>query len=137
MFIYYVYDDKNNLVFKGTKRQVCSKFKISYNSLYSYYGEGSKINKIYRVVKGEEIIPETKEDKLIKYYTSHLDIYGNVYSKENPEPYLSKLKKLGYHCKIDTYNVLDDTEIIVSESSKVHRKKKRNYRTDYVITRLK
>ena len=57
--------------------------------------------------------------------------------KNDPTDYLDRLNKMGYKCKIDKYQVIDDAEIIISENCLNNRKRKRRYTTDYVLTRIK
>lgn len=141
MVEYKIYDTDNNFIFEGDVNQVRERFNLSpYTNLYNYYSNKSLLLKKYRVIRYENGVAINTLPKKIDnmdYIIRHLDWYGNVYMSHDPSEYLDELKKLGYVCKIDTYKVLDDMEIIVSESSKVHRKKKRNYRTDYVLTRIK
>lgn len=144
MNYYEIYDSDNNLVFTGNHNEVCEQFNLEMNSLYAYYCRGSKIAGEYTV---KRIIYETEKEKVkrvlterektIDYIVRHLEYYGNVYVKKDPSEYLDELEKLGYKCKIDEYQTIDDVEIIVSETSKALRKRKRKYTTDYVLTRLK
>lgn len=78
-----------------------------------------------------------KEQETLEYLIAHLDRYGNVYLKDNPEYYIQELEKRGYKCKLDTYLAIDDAQIIINEKCFVNRKGRRRYTTDYVLTRIK
>ena len=73
----------------------------------------------------------------LEYLITHLDRYGNVYLKDNPDYYIQELEKRGYRCKLDTYLAIDDASIIINEKCLVTKKNKRRYATDYVLTRIK
>lgn len=73
----------------------------------------------------------------LEYLIAHLDKYGNVYLKKDPEFYMQELEKRGYKCKLDTYLTIDDASIIINEKCLVSKKNKRRYATDYVLTRIK
>ena len=144
MYLFEIYDPEDNLIFVGNTNEVCEQFNIQLNSLYAYYSRNSKIGGMYtvkRVVadKPEKVIPKkpTKEDLMMDYIIRHLENYGNVFMRNDPTDYLDRLNKLGYKCKIDKYLVIDDAEIIISESCLNNRKRKRRYATDYVLTRIK
>ena len=144
MYLFEIYDPEENLIFVGNTNEVCEQFNIQLNSLYAYYSRRSKIGGIYTVKRIEvenpkKVMPRipTKEEQMMDYIIRHLNYYGNVYMKHDPSEYLDELKKLGYRCKIESYQVIDDTEIIISETAKLNRKRKRKYTTDYVLTRLK
>lgn len=144
MYLFEIYDPEDNLIFVGNTNEVCEQFNIQLNSLYAYYSRNSKIGGIYTVKrieteKPKKAIPRTPsiEEQMMDYIIRHLNYYGNVYMKHDPSEYLDELKKLGYRCKIDKYQVIDDAEIIISESCLNNRKRKRKYATDYVLTRVK
>lgn len=144
MYLFEIYDPEENLIFVGNTNEVCEQFNIQLNSLYAYYSRNSKIGGVYTVKrieteKPKKVMPTipTKEELMMDYIIRHLENYGNVFMKNDPTDYLGRLKKLGYHCKIDKYQVIDDAEIIISESCLNNRKRKRKYTTDYVLTRLK
>lgn len=73
----------------------------------------------------------------LEYLIAHLDRYGNVYLKKDPEFYMQELEKRGCKCKLDTYLAIDDASIIINEKCLVSKKNKRRYATDYVLTRIK
>lgn len=144
MYLYEIYDPDEELVFVGNVKEVCEQFNIQLCSLYAYYSRNSKIGGIYtvkriEVEKPKKDIPRkpTKREITLDYIIRHLKEYGNVYMNHEPSQYLEELEELGYKCRINEYKVLDDTEIIISEESKLTRKRKRKYKTDYVLTRLK
>lgn len=144
MYKFEIYDPEDNLIFIGNTNEVCEQFNLQLNSLYSYYCRNSKIGGMYTVKrieteKPKKVIPTkpTKEELMMDYIIMHLDKYGNVFINNDTTDYLDRLNKMGYKCKIDKYQVIDDAEIIISENCLNNRKRKRRYKTDYVLTRIK
>lgn len=140
MHLYGVFDKDGNMVYSGTGRQLVKKYDFSPSSLYSYYSGNCKLKRMYdvRVIGEYEAVQEikqegrklTKHERLIQYYVSHLKKYGNVYSKENPEPYLTELKELGYDVEITAYTRLKDDFVI---NAPIKDNKRKRYVIDYVL----
>lgn len=77
------------------------------------------------------------KQETLEYLIAHLDRYGNVFLKDNPDYYIHELEKRGYKCKLDKYLTIDDANIIINEKCLVSKKNKRRYATDYILTRIK
>ena len=139
--MYGIYDN-DELIFKGSSNEVADMFNLQNASLYTYYSKGIKIKGKYAVKKLEYIKPvkpsvtiikKNKHQQTLEYLISHLERYGNVYSKENPESYIDELNSQGYKVKVNEYITVQDDFVINCPTSNRKRKKS----IDYVITSIK
>ena len=139
MKIYEVYEaDTGKVVYKGTTRQIASKYNVSYANIFMYKKKCKMCRKYYIRYTGEckaaEKKPKkTKHEKTLEYLIAHLNTYGNVYSKDNPELYMKELNDMGYKVKVDKY-IMPEYDDLKFDGSAKRRKVKCS--TDYVITRL-
>lgn len=138
---YGIYDLDGNMVFKGNSNAIIDKYNVSVSSLYHYAVNGIKMKRKYRVKrlgiyvapKEEKVKVKPKEQTYLEYVIKHLEEYGNVYSRVNPEKYLSQLKELGYDCDYKQYQASIRDDFILDANKKQYLTKKKEYVTDYVI----
>lgn len=101
--IYGVFDS-SYLVFKGTRYEICSEYRIAPKGFYEYLRSTRRLKGKYRVgyINGDEPIqkkPEpifkSVEEERLEYLFSHLKMYGNTHSEFDPKPFMKTLKKKG------------------------------------------
>ena len=105
--IYGLYEN-DELVFKGTAREILDKYDIRQDNLWVYVGRGIKLFGKYRINKldDEQITPPKKEhkkrltkyEKDLDYLIRHLREYGNTLLNYKPNKYIEDLKAVGLDC---------------------------------------
>lgn len=140
---YGVYDESNNLIFKGCGNELEEEFDISRSLIGHCVYRGVKLRRKYTIKKlgiykktAEEIRIAKKlseEELFMQYILKHLKEHGNVYCNNNPEKYLDDLKKIGYDCEIKTYFSAKQEDFVLDGSSFRNRPKKKQYEKDYIL----
>ena len=127
--IYGVYENGEKL-FQGDAHEVAEYCSAHVNSIYACYNRGNLLGYRYLIKKEGAMKPEetptkprplTEEEKKVKYYTEHLNRYGNtiVRLEDNPKKIIRWLKDLGYDCEMKTYNHYIGDEDIFSEGTRI------------------
>lgn len=100
-------------VFEGSIEEVAEKYDIKTTRIPNLTNRGSKLFGKYDVVilqkvakslylegKKPKIVEPTKEEKDMNHLLMFLKMHGNVASDFDPDPYLPKLKELGFNCRV-------------------------------------
>lgn len=127
MYVYSVSENGQEL-FRGTAPEIYRKYSILISNLSWHIRKGTLVDGRYRIAKVGEYHrevkqkpkPKSKHEKMIEYYTYHLNLYGNTIMRKEDEnkvdKVLDELNNVGYLVDTKQYRYQNGEQLILDQS---------------------